>query len=56
MKNKFSGKKIGTILTFILSLILATAFWLAVKISDAEDIHNMPTAFGFDTESASWKI
>lgn len=36
MKKKFSGIRLGTVLSVILCLIFATLFWLLVKYFDAE--------------------
>ena len=36
MKKKFSGIKLGTVLSVIICLIFAVLFWLFVKYFDAE--------------------
>ncbi len=36
MKKKFSGIKLGTVLSVIICLILATLFWLLVKYFSPE--------------------
>ncbi|MBQ8321266.1 MAG: hypothetical protein IJX92_02745 [Clostridia bacterium] len=49
MKNKFSGKKIGAVLSLLASVAVAVLFWLFVKYSEsggAPLFAAMPDLFG----------